>query len=133
MYSFTVYTHKKTDAFRVVAGEHTQPTDAELFNVRVYQGADRQAALDVAYSDERDVRIKSQIERFGVSAPKMIPCGYSDCDRFCPPTYGKPGVALSRFDNKTLICSHCGVAESMGKAFSLLRTWKPKSFVSFGK
>lgn len=124
MYSFTVYQSKTQPTFRVVAGDHPKFAKVDNFSVRIYQGADRQAAIDAAFAGETDEKIKAQIARFGVT-PGKIACGYSDCEMTIPPKYGKPGVALSRHDNKTLICSDCGLAEALsGKPKNLLRKSK---------
>jgi hypothetical protein len=69
MYSVIVYQHKTLDTFRVVAGEHTAHSDIESFTTRVYQGSDRQQAIDTAYANEELADIRAQIERFGVSLP----------------------------------------------------------------
>ena len=42
-------------------------------------------------------------------------CGYRDCLKAIPAQYGKPGVSLSRHDNKTLVCSECGRREAFGE------------------
>jgi len=44
--------------------------------------------------------------------PKKVKCAYIDCMTYIPNKYGKPGVSLSRHDNKTLICSYCGKREA---------------------
>lgn len=72
MYSFTVYQHKISASFRVVAGEHPKFDSAAEYSVRVYQGADRQAAIDAAYSGETVPDIKRQIERFGVTKTPAV-------------------------------------------------------------
>lgn len=121
MYNFTIYQSKTQPTFRVVAGEHARHEGSDGFTVRIYQGPDRQAAVDAAFAGETDEKIKAQIARFGVTSEK-ISCGYKDCDARIPPKYGKPGVALSRHDNKTLVCSNCGMAEALsGKSAKLLR------------
>jgi hypothetical protein len=40
-------------------------------------------------------------------------CAYPDCSEPLPGPYGKPGVAMSRADNHTLICSRCGTREAL--------------------
>lgn len=40
-------------------------------------------------------------------------CAYPDCGKTIPATYGVPGVSMSRLDNKTLICSECGMREAL--------------------
>lgn len=72
MYSFTVYQSKTQPTFRVVAGEHVKHADAATCTVRVYQGAERQDAIDAAYSGETDAAIKSQIARFGVTPSRKL-------------------------------------------------------------
>lgn len=62
-------------------------------------------------------------DTFQKQAP--IPCGYRDCAKPIPPTYGEPGVSLSRLDGRTLICSACGTREAFGNvAPSLLNRAK---------
>jgi len=70
MYSFTVYQHKTQPTFRVVAGEHTAHSEIGAFMTRVYQGADRQQAIDAAYAGETDETVRSQIARFGLTEPR---------------------------------------------------------------
>lgn len=40
-------------------------------------------------------------------------CAYTHCNKLLPGPYGTPGVAMSRFDNKTNICSVCGQREAL--------------------
>lgn len=52
-------------------------------------------------------------------------CAYKDCEKDIPSEYGQPGVALSRVDRRTLICSHCSLSEEVGlKQPSMLRGYK---------
>lgn len=44
----------------------------------------------------------------------MTLCGHLHCRAAIPDKYGEPGVSLSRWDNNTLICSHCGQQEAFG-------------------
>ncbi|MGH9780205.1 MAG: hypothetical protein ACRD33_00165 [Candidatus Acidiferrales bacterium] len=45
-----------------------------------------------------------------------IKCSYKCCRKELDGPYGTPGVALSRSDSKTLICTSCGIREAfMGK------------------
>jgi len=46
-----------------------------------------------------------------IDAP-IIKCAYKDCTKLITNEYGQPGVSISRFDNNTLICSHCGAREA---------------------
>lgn len=45
--------------------------------------------------------------------PQPLNCGYADCGKQLPGPYGTPGVSLSRADNKTLLCSDCGLREAL--------------------
>lgn len=36
----------------------------------------------------------------------------ANCSASLPGPYGTPGVSLARFDNQTLLCSECGIAEA---------------------
>lgn len=50
---------------------------------------------------------------------KTIKTKKAACANCCAPLpgpYGTPGVSLARFDNKTLLCSECGVAEALSNA-----------------
>lgn len=40
----------------------------------------------------------------------------ANCCASLPGPYGTPGVSLARFDNKTLLCSKCGIAEAFSNA-----------------
>lgn len=58
-------------------------------------------------------RIRNIKRRIRNDRPKR--CAYRDCGKFLPTpvAYGTVGISLSRADNKTLICSECGVREAM--------------------
>jgi len=52
-------------------------------------------------------------------------CAYQDCCKQLPGPYGSAGVSLSRRDNKTLICSDCGIREAfLGTLVVLLKGWE---------
>lgn len=118
MYSVTVYESKDHKTIRVVAGDHVPHADCENYSVRIYQGGDHQQAIDAAYAGEELTGIREIIARFGITEKAREPvsekpCGYSDCKNTVT-KYGRPGVAMSRYDNKTLICSQCGLLEAFG-------------------
>lgn len=52
--------------------------------------------------------IRSTLSEAGVAC--------ANCCASLPGPYGTPGVAMARFDNKTLLCSECGVAEALSNA-----------------
>lgn len=47
--------------------------------------------------------------------PKELYCGNAWCGVKLPGPYGTPGVSLARADNKTLLCSDCGVREALAR------------------
>lgn len=74
MHAFTVYAHKRSDAFRVVTGEHVATPDPERgYTVRVYTGSDAATAAQAAFAGESRADIRAQITRFlpVPAAPKV--------------------------------------------------------------
>lgn len=53
--------------------------------------------------------------------PKPKPALCPDCGCKLPGPYGAVGVSLARRDNKTLICSACGVREAFANYLDRLR------------
>lgn len=64
MHSFTVYEHRTTTAFRVVAGPHDPPPDVGGYRITIYQGHNPMAAALAAHSGTKREDIRAQIERF---------------------------------------------------------------------
>lgn len=122
-----IYQRSKSD-FRVVNGGHISG-EYQNFAFRDY------AEATTAYSVETDPRIREAIALIDPSVTEASPvtlhhavskaeerraifgkakrCAYTRCGKPIPPTYGVPGVSLSRTDSKTLICSACGTAEAL--------------------
>lgn len=52
---------------------------------------------------------------------KHIPVyGCENCRVALPGPYGTPGVSLARFDNQTLLCSACGLAEALSNSSGVI-------------
>lgn len=77
-------------------------------------------STSVSPSDTRETSQKSLSASPAPSAANggagiSLYCGNAWCGAKLPGPYGTPGVSLSRFDNKTLLCSDCGTLEAFGR------------------
>jgi hypothetical protein len=53
--------------------------------------------------------------RCDLPTKKTVKCAYKQCTTIIPMQYGEPGVSLSRWDNRSLVCSDCGTQEAFGR------------------